>query len=106
MAQYSYLNENITTDVLIIGAGVSGAITAYYMAEEGYNVTVVDKNIIGYGSTSANVGMLDIQLGMETNKLTKIIGERKTKKCFELMLDSIEELKKITSKLANRVKKM
>lgn len=100
--QYSYLNENIATDVLIIGAGVSGAITAYYMAEEGYNVTVVDKNIIGYGSTSGNIGMLDVQLGMETSKLIKIIGEKKTKKCYELMLDSIEELKKITNKLLNK----
>lgn len=100
--KYSYLNENINTDVLIIGAGVSGAITAYYMAEEGYNVTIVDKNIVGYGSTSANIGILDTQLGMETNKLIKLIGEKKTKKCFELMLDSIEELKNITKKIENK----
>jgi len=100
--QYNYLNENINCDVLIIGAGVSGAITAYYMAEEGYNVVIVDKNIIGYGSTSANVGILDSQLGIETNRLSKIIGEKKAKKCFELMLDSIEELKKITGKLSNK----
>jgi len=100
--QYNYLNENINTDVLIIGAGVSGAITAYYMAEEGYNVVVVDKNIIGYGSTSANIGILDTQLSIETNKLSKIIGEKKAKKCFELMLDSIEEVKNITEKLSNK----
>jgi len=102
VAQYNYLNENINTDILIIGAGVSGAITAFYMAEEGYNVTIVDKNIVGYGSTSANVGILDVQLGMEINKLAKNIGEKKAKKCFDLMLDSIEELKKITSKLSNK----
>ncbi len=100
--QYNYLNENINCDVLIIGAGVSGAITAYYMAEEGYNVVIVDKNIVGYGSTSANVGILDVSLGMETNKLSKIIGEKKTKKCFELMLDSINEIEKITNKLSNK----
>lgn len=102
MTQYSYLNDNINADVLIVGAGVSGAITAFYMAEEGYNVVVVDKNIVGFGSTSANVGILDVQLGMEINKLAKSIGEKKTKKCFDLMLDSIEELKKITSKLSNK----
>ena len=99
---YNYLNENINADVLIVGAGVSGAITAFYMAEEGYNVVVVDKNIVGFGSTSANIGVLDVQLGMEINKLSKIIGEKKAKKCFELMVDSIEELKKITSKLSNK----
>ncbi len=100
--QYNYLNENINCDILIIGAGVSGAITAYYMAEEGYNVVVVDKNIVGYGSTSANIGIIDVQLGMELSKLTKIIGEKKTKKCINLMIDSIDELKKIVSKLGNK----
>ena len=80
--QYGYLNENINCDVLIIGAGVSGAITAYYMAEEGYNVTVVDKNIVGFGSTSANAGILDVQLGIEINKLAKNIGEKKTRRTF------------------------
>lgn len=100
--QYNYLNENTNTDVLVVGAGVSGAITAFYMAEEGYNVTVVDKNIVGFGSSSANVGILDVQLGTEINKLSKNIGEKKAKKCFDLMLDSIEELKKITGKLLNK----
>lgn len=100
--QYNYLNENINTDVLIVGAGVSGAITAFYMAEEGYNVSIVDKNIVGFGSTSANVGILDVQLGIEINKLAKIVGDKKSKKCFELMLDSIEELQKIIIKLSNK----
>ncbi len=100
--QYQYLNQNISCDVLIIGAGVSGAITAYYMAEEGYDVVLIDKNIVGYGSTSSNVGILDTQLGIEVSKLVKSIGEKKTKKCSTLMLDSIEELKKIVSKLGNK----
>lgn len=100
--QYEYLNQNISCDVLIVGAGVSGAITAYYMAEEGYDVVLIDKNIVGYGSTSANVGILDTQLGIESSKLVKSIGEKKTKKCSTLMQDSIEELEKIVEKLDNK----
>ena len=100
--QYEYLNKNINCDVLVVGAGVSGAITAYYMAEEGYDVVVIDKNIVGYGSTSSNVGILDIQLGMEISKLIKMVGEKKSKKCISLMLDSIEELNKITTKIEDK----
>lgn len=97
--KYSYLNDNISCDILIVGAGVSGMITAYYMAEEGYNVVVVDKNIVGYGSTSANVGIVDLQFTSELGKLSKLIGEKKTRKCFNLMVDGLNELEKITLKL-------
>lgn len=100
--KYSYLNQDIACDILIIGAGVSGAITAYYMAEEGYNVVLVDKNIVGYGSTSSNVGIIDLQLVSELSKSSKMIGEKKTKKCFNLMVDSINELDNITTKIGNK----
>ena len=100
--QYVYLNQNISCDVLIVGGGVSGAVTAYYMAEEGYDVVIIDKNIIGYGSTSSNVGIIDVQLASEISKLGKIIGEKKAKKCFNLMKNSINEIGKIVSKMENK----
>lgn len=102
--KYTYLNENISCDIAIIGGGVSGAITAYYMAEEGYDVVLVDKNIIGFGSTSANVGIVDLQFLSEFSKLSKMIGDKKTKKCYNLMIDSIKELEKISLKLGDESK--
>ncbi|WZL72364.1 hypothetical protein QBE52_14890 [Clostridiaceae bacterium 35-E11] len=32
--KYTYLNDHITCDVLIIGAGVSGAIASYYLTKK------------------------------------------------------------------------
>ena len=100
--KYSYLNENINCDVLIVGAGISGAISAYYMAEEGYDVIVLDKNIVGFGSTSSSVGIIDTEFGMECSKLVKFIGEKNTKKCANLMMDSLKEIKEIAHKLDNK----
>ena len=100
--QYEYLNENIECDILIVGGGVSGLITAYYMSEEGNNVILVDKNIIGFGSTSSNIGMLDYQLSIEHTKLIKSIGDKKTKRCAELCIESLKEIEKIVSVLGNK----
>jgi ribulose 1,5-bisphosphate synthetase/thiazole synthase len=49
---YSYLTKDIHCDVLVVGGGITGAITAYYLAKEGMNVVVVEKNyrIWQYGS--------------------------------------------------------
>ncbi|MDD2627281.1 MAG: FAD-dependent oxidoreductase [Clostridia bacterium] len=99
---YEYLNRNIGCDILIIGGGVSGLITAYYMSEEGKNVILVDKNIIGFGSTSSNIGMLDFQLNIEQIKLFKKIGYKKAKRCAKLCIESLNEIERIVNILENK----
>jgi len=49
----------VQTDVLVIGAGVVGAATAYELSKMGLNVTVVDAGQgIGNGCSYANAGLL------------------------------------------------
>lgn len=57
-----------TTDVVIIGAGIIGAATAYFAARAGLTVTVVDKHLPASGTTSRCEGNLlvsDKELGPE-----------------------------------------
>lgn len=44
------------SDVLIIGGGVIGCATAYYLAQKGVSVTVLEKAQIGEGGSSRNGG--------------------------------------------------
>ena len=43
-------------DVLIVGAGIVGAASAYHCAREGMRVAVIDKGMIGGGATAAGMG--------------------------------------------------
>jgi len=46
-----------TADVIIIGSGIIGSSTAYYLAQKGQSVIVLEKEkIIGYGGSSRNGG--------------------------------------------------
>lgn len=45
-------------DVVIIGAGAIGICTAYYLAQGGCRVTVVDKGEVGSGCSYANAGLI------------------------------------------------
>ncbi len=48
---YPPLDNDIQCDVLIVGAGRSGALCAYYLSETDLDVVVIDKRKAGYGST-------------------------------------------------------
>ena len=50
------------TDVLIIGGGVLGANLAYFLAREGQDVLVVDRDDINLQASGANAGSLHVQL--------------------------------------------
>lgn len=53
---YPYLTENKSCDILVIGGGIAGAISAYYQAKQGYKVIIAEKNLIGFNSTLENIG--------------------------------------------------
>jgi D-amino-acid dehydrogenase len=46
------------TEILIIGGGVIGVCAAYYLAEQGRPVTLVEKDDLGAGSSYGNVGWI------------------------------------------------
>ena len=49
---------NTKPDVLIIGGGVIGVCSAYYLAEKGVQVTLIEKDEIGSGCSYGNGGLI------------------------------------------------
>ncbi|MBS1843183.1 MAG: FAD-binding oxidoreductase [Actinobacteria bacterium] len=45
-------------DVVIVGGGIVGCATAYFAAQAGLNVTLVERETLGYGASSRNPGFL------------------------------------------------
>ncbi|HET6319390.1 MAG TPA: FAD-dependent oxidoreductase, partial [Chloroflexota bacterium] len=51
-----------TTDVLIIGGGILGCASAYYLAKRGVEVLLVDRGALNREASGANAGSLHIQI--------------------------------------------
>ena len=99
---YPYLTHDIKTDVVVIGGGIAGALTTYFLAKEGANVVVVEKNIIGYGNTIADLAALEYQLEIEICKLEKTIGKKGATRIYKLCLDAISKIEDINKEFKNQ----
>src|SRR6185436_5357574 len=83
---YSYpkLLENQKCDVVIIGGGISGALTAWHLTRSGVECVLVDGRTIGLGSTCASTSFLQYELDIPLHKLKKTMGEHKAVRAYQL----------------------
>lgn len=98
---YPYLADDISPEVLIIGGGITGALTAYFIAKEGINVAIVEKNIIGYGSTIKTNAILEYQSDADMQKLEKTSGKKCANRTYKLSLEAIDLIEKINNEFDN-----
>lgn len=99
---YPYLTKDINCDILIVGGGIAGAITAYYLSKEGMNVAIVEKNIIGYGSTAASTALLGYSLDIDLYKLEKTLGVHSAKRMYQLCLEAITDIENIDKEIGKK----
>lgn len=91
----SRLQENIRTDVCIIGAGIAGLTTAYLLAQEGRSVVVLDDGPIGGGMTGRTTAHLTNAFDdrfFEVEKLHGEEGARRTAESHTAAIDKVEEI--------------
>jgi glycine/D-amino acid oxidase-like deaminating enzyme len=105
---YSYpkLDENIRTPVLIMGGGISGALTAYHLIEHGIECTIVDARTIGLGSTCASTSLLQYEIDIPLYKLEERIGKKEAAKAYLLCKEAIYKLIEVASHIGyNNIQK-
>lgn len=69
-------------DVAIIGAGVSGAISALMLAEAGHDVAMIDRRLPFQGSTLASTAMIQFELDTPLLDLADKIGARPAERAY------------------------
>lgn len=94
---YPYLTHDRKCDILIVGGGITGALTAYYQAKQGYNVILVEKNLIGYGSTLENMGVICANTELINN--SKKVDKKVLKRVNELSNKALKDLVQIIQEI-------
>ncbi|MBP7722227.1 MAG: FAD-binding oxidoreductase [Alphaproteobacteria bacterium] len=91
---YENLKSDMRADVLVIGAGITGALMAEELTDAGFSVIIIDRRIPLTGSTLATTALLQSEIDEPLTKLSRQIGFDKAAHAWrrsKLGLDSLAE---------------
>ncbi|MBA3238166.1 MAG: FAD-dependent oxidoreductase [Parachlamydiaceae bacterium] len=92
---FSHLENNLSADVCIIGAGIVGLTCAYTLAKQGKSVIVLDKGAIAGGQTARTTAHLSWVLDDRFYDLEKLFGEDGARLAAESHATAIDYIEKI-----------
>lgn len=92
---YPKLEDCVKCEVAIIGAGISGALTAYYLTQAGFSCVLVDRRSVGLGSTCASTSLLQYELDKPLSELSKTIGIEAAENSYRLCSYAVDKIGEI-----------
>ena len=99
LAAYPPLREDVTCDAVVIGAGITGALIAYHLAEAGIATVVLDRRDVGMGSTSGTTALLQYEIDVPLGELIQHVGENHAMRSYLACLQAINKLEKLANQL-------
>lgn len=86
-------------DAIVVGGGMSGALTAYTLAAEGLKVAVLDKGTAACGSSLANTGLIQYSNDIMLHQLMQQIGGSKAVQFYRMCVNAVDRLEGISRSL-------
>jgi gamma-glutamylputrescine oxidase len=86
------LAGDLSTDVAIIGGGISGVSAALHLAERGYDVAVLEAEHIGWGASGRNGGQALPGFGASQAKIKSLVGAEASRRLWDMSMEAVDLL--------------
>ncbi len=101
---YPPLREDIACAVLVIGAGISGALIAHALTRAGFDTVVVDQRDVATGSTAASTSLLLYEPDVPLLELVRRRGERDAVRCYRACRQAWDDVARLARRLGPAVR--
>ncbi len=93
--EYPPLETNLSTDVVIIGGGIAGILSAYLLAKAGYRVVVLESERIGSGATQYTTAFITQDIDTSIQELITMFGPSRAEQIWHSGRTAIDEIENI-----------
>lgn len=89
------LPGNTSADIVVIGAGMTGILTAYLLKQQGKNVIILEADRIAGGQTKNTTAKITSQHGLIYDKLIRKYGRKKARLYARANEEAIQKIQQI-----------
>lgn len=95
LPEHPALTGEVRTDVLVIGGGLAGLLTARELRQRGVDVVLVEKDRICSATTAHTTAKITAQHGLIYQKLIRSIGTEGATQYYRANAEAAERLKEL-----------
>lgn len=95
LPQFSQLDKDINTQVLIIGGGIAGILCGYLLKQAGVEAVIVEKDRICGGVTANTTAKITVAHGLIYNQLITKFGTSKAKMYLDANLFALQKYRQM-----------
>jgi len=93
------LSSSMRTDVVVVGAGISGALVAEALTATGLDTVVLDRRSPAHGSTAASTALLQFEIDTPLIRLTEELGADRAARVWLRSFRAVDDLGGLVQRL-------
>ena len=101
-AAWPGLEADTAADVVVVGAGITGALAAWRLGEAGFDTLLLDRREVGQGSTAASTALLQYELDTSLLELRDRVGTESADRAYLRCVSAFGDLEAILDRLGHR----
>lgn len=95
------LAGDISCEVAILGGGITGALIAHRLVQQGVDTVLLDKRPLGTGSTAASTGLLQYEVDTPLADLVVQVGRDRAVRAYRRGRQAIDDIEQLVAELGS-----